>query len=176
MIRTTIIALLAASVFSSALALDDLITSGVSFPHCTELIVPVLLYTMPGGDDLPAFAELLEKEQNIWFTRSHYYSWEYDSLGVLVDLLQAYEGGRLSVTVRDQNGTATWTSIVSVPNLDPGSDIERHVVVVQIPEPEVSTAFPHSGIYQIVAASAPEEVDGPACGSSAATSIFVERP
>jgi hypothetical protein len=170
------IALMAATVFSSALALDDLITSGVSFPHCTELIVPVLLYTMPGGDDLPGFAELLENEQNIWFTGSHYYPWEYKSIGVLVDLLQAFEGGRVSVTVLDHREKATWTSIVSVPSLDPGSDIERHVVVVQIPEPEISSAFPHSGIYQIVATSAPKEVDGPECGSSASTSIIVERP
>lgn len=160
--------------WGGALALDDLITSELGFEPCPALIVPVLIHTMPGGEDLQRFAALLERRQDIGFTDSHYLPWELTSIGILVDLLQAAPGGTIVVSVHGMDEALTWRSTVHVPPLEREGDVVRRVVAVEIPAADVSDAFPGAGIYRISATSVPLARDGRVCGSGASTSILVD--
>lgn len=169
-----LVILIAVLWFPSALALDDLIINGlIEFETCDEFVVPVLIHTMPGGDDLEAFARLIERDQRIWLTKSHYLMFQPEPIGIFVDLLQGYRGGFITLQIFDSDGILTWESIEAVNPLQYRHDIMRRVVPVPIVTSEIQTAFPRSDVYRISAEAFPRHEGGGLCGGEASTSIIV---
>lgn len=166
--------LLLLSVLGFVVALDDLVIAPPAFEYCEGLVVPVVVHTVIGGDHVPAWADLLERKQDIWFTKSHFLWFEPEPLGILVDLLQTDVGGFIIVRVHDSGGDVTWQSIEKVTSLQRGPTLMRRVVPVQIPEFDIEMAFPEAGVYLVSATTSPLDDAEGVCGSEASTSIIVE--
>jgi hypothetical protein len=171
LLSTTLAALVLAA---PALALDDLvINSTLDFETCDEFIVPVLIHTMPGGDELGAFARLIQRDQRIWLTKSHYLMFRPEAMGIFVALLQGYRGAFLSLPIFDSDGLVTCETKGGVNPLTYRTDIMSRVVPVLVPVRDIPDAFPRSDVYRISAQAFPKQEGSGLCGGEASTSIIV---